>query len=338
MSDASFHVLHTDAPDLGAFEIERGLLEEAGASFELLPLADSTRLPERAREADALLVRSAPIPGELLAELPRCKVVVRYGVGLDTVDVEAATKHGIVVAHFPDFCQPEVANHAVLLLLACAKKLLPLDRAVRDGRWRPGPLAPMASIHGETLGLVGFGNIAREVATRGRALGCSVIAHDPYIAADAFEAAAVERVERLDELLARSDYVSLHVPLTPETHHLIGAEQLAAMRPNAVLINTSRGPVVDESALIEALDQSRIAAAGLDVFGEEPLPAGSPLTRMDNVVLTPHSASYSDEAFGELKRRAARAAIDVMQGRWPEIVANPTVQPRAPLAPREGAR
>ena len=338
MSDASFHVLHTDAPDLGAFEIERGLLEEAGASFELLPLADSTRLPERAREADALLVRSAPIPGELLVELPRCKVVVRYGVGLDTVDVEAATKHGIVVAHFPDFCQPEVANHAVLLLLACAKKLLPLDRAVRDGRWRPGPLAPMASIHGETLGLVGFGNIAREVATRGRALGCSVIAHDPYIAADAFEAAAVERVERLDELLVRSDYVSLHVLLTPETHHLIGAEQLAAMRPNAVLINTSRGPVVDESALIEALDQSRIAAAGLDVFGEEPLPAGSPLTRMDNVVLTPHSASYSDEAFGELKRRAARAAIDVMQGRWPEIVANPTVQPRAPLAPREGAR
>ncbi len=334
MSDQPFHVVHADARSLQGFEVERGLLEAAGATFELLQRGDSSPLGERAAGADALLVGSAAITGELLAELPRCQVVVRYGVGLDTVDVAAATDHGVVVAYFPDFCQPEVANHATLLLLACAKKLIVLDRAVRDGSWRPGPLEPMGSIHGETLGLVGFGAIARAVAIRGAALGCEVIAHDPYMDAAVFAEAGVTRIELLDELLERSDYVSLHVPLTPETVGLIGPQQLARMRPTATLINTARGPVVQQDALIEALREGRLAAAGLDVFEGEPLPADSPLTAMDNVVLTPHSASYSDRAFGNLKRRVAGAAIDVMEGRWPEIVANPEVTPRVALAAR----
>ena len=334
MPDQPFHVVHTDARSPQGFEIERELLEAAGATLELLPRGDRTPLAERAGGADALLVASAQITRELLEQLPRCRLVVRYGVGLDTVDLAAASEHGVVVAYFPDFCQPEVANHATLLLLACAKKLIVLDRAVRDGSWRPGPLEPMAAIHGETLGLVGFGAIAREVAVRGAALGCAVMAHDPYADAAAFSEAGVERVELLDALLERSDYVSLHVPLTPETAGLIGPEQLRRMRPTATLINTARGPVVQQDALIEALREGRLAAAGLDVFEEEPLPADSPLTALDNVVLTPHTASYSDEAFGNLKHRVAGAAIDVMQGRWPEIVANPQVTPRVALAAR----
>ncbi|MDA1062681.1 MAG: C-terminal binding protein [Chloroflexi bacterium] len=321
MPDEPFHVVHADARSASGFEIERELLEAAGATFELRLRDDPTPIAERAAGADALLVSSAQVSRALLEQLPRCRVVVRYGVGLDTVDVAAATDLGIVVAYFPDFCQPEVANHATLLLLACAKKLIVLDRAVRDGSWRPGPLEPMAAIHGETLGLVGFGAIAREVAVRGAALGCTVIAHDPYMDADVFEAAGVERVAHLDELLERADYVSLHVPLTAETTGLIGPDQLRRMRPTATLINTARGPVVQQDALIEALREGRLGAAGLDVFEEEPLPADSPLTAMHNVVLTPHTASYSDEAFGNLKRRVAGAAIAVMQGRQPEIVA-----------------
>ena len=186
---------------------------------------------------------SAQITRRVVESMPKCKLIIRYGVGLDTLDIPAATDHGIVVAHFPDFCQPEVANQTMLLLLACAKKLRLLDSAVRDGSWRPGPLGPMGPIGGETLGLVALGNIARAVVPRAKAFGLNVIAHDPYIGEGVFRAQGVERVETLHELLGRSDYVSVHTPLNPETRHLISDAELAAMKPTAYLINTSRGPV-----------------------------------------------------------------------------------------------
>ena len=191
--------------------------------------------------------------------LERCKLYVRYGVGLDSIDVPAATDNDIVVAYFPDYCQDEVANHTIMLLLASAKKLSLLDRTMRTGRWRPGGFGVMGPITGETLGLVGFGNIAREVVPRAQALGLQLIGCDPYIPDEPFTALGVERVESLDELLARSDYVSIHTPLTAETRHHFGRDQFGKMKPSAYLLNTSRGPVIDEEALVEALQEGQIA-------------------------------------------------------------------------------
>lgn len=327
--------VHVDKRPNASFDIEQRIVEAGGGRFAAISAASEDELIGHVREADAIIVSSARITRRVVEGMPRCKLIVRTGVGLDTLDIPAATDHGIVVAHFPDFCQPEVANQTMLLLLACAKKLYALDRAVRDGRWRPGPLGPMGAIGGQTLGLVALGNIARAVVPRARAFDLNVIAHDPYLGEGVFRAHGVERVETLRELLERSDYVSLHTPLTPETRHLIGEAELAAMKPTAFLINTSRGPVVDERALIAALDAGGIAGAGLDVFEREPLEAESPLARMENVVLMPHSASYSDESFESMRRRIGETIVGLMEGRWPRFVANPRVQPRAALPARD---
>lgn len=331
---APWLAVHVDRRPDAVYDVERRIVEAGGGRFTAASPAGEDELIRHVREADAIVVSSARITRRVVEAMPRCKLIVRTGVGLDTLDVPAATDHGIVVAHFPDFCQPEVANQTMLLLLACAKKLHALDKAVRDGRWRPGPLSPMGAIGGQTLGLVALGNIARTVVPRARAFDLHVIAWDPYLGEGVFRAHGVERVETLRELLERSDYVSLHTPLTPETRHLIGEAELAAMKPTAFLINTARGPVVDQEALIAALAAGRIAGAGLDVFEREPLEAESPLTRMEHVVLMPHSASYSDESFGSMKRRIGETIVGVMEGRWPRFTANPGVRPRAALPSR----
>jgi D-3-phosphoglycerate dehydrogenase len=327
----SLLVAHSDAferPE--AYAIERGVVEAAGGTLALTRGRTAEELIANLAGADAVLVSAAPISRAVAETLTDCKVVVRYGVGLDTLDIPALTDAGIVVAHLPDFCQPEVANHAIALLLAVAKKIVPLDRAVRSGAWRTGPLGPMQHLTGQTLGLIAYGAIARATAKRAAAFDLEVIAWDPY----ASDFTGAQRVDTLDELLARSDFVSVHTPLTPETHHLVNADVLAKMKPTAYLVNTSRGPVVDEAALVDALRAGTIAGAGLDVFEVEPLPAGSPLAELDNVVLLPHSASYSDRAFADLRRRVAEAAVEVcVHGRWPQFVPNrTTVKPKVPLS------
>ncbi|MBH77924.1 MAG: hydroxyacid dehydrogenase [Dehalococcoidia bacterium] len=331
----TYLVVHVDKRPNVSFEIEQGIIEDGGGKFIATSSSDEDQLIANVRDADVILVSSAQITRRVVESMPKCKLIIRYGVGLDTLDIPAATDHGIVVAHFPDFCQPEVANQTMLLLLACAKKLRLLDSAVRDGSWRPGPLAPMGPIGGETLGLVALGNIARAVVPRAKAFGLNVIAHDPYLGEGVFRAQGVEQITTLEELLRRSDYVSVHTPLNAETRHLIGAAELAAMKPTAYLINTSRGPVVDEEALIEALDGRQIAGAGLDVFEREPLSTESPLARMENVVLMPHSASYSDQSFESMRRRVGDTVVGLMEGNWPQFVANPGVQPRAALPARD---
>ncbi len=315
----SFTVVHADAFEPpGTYDIERAVVQAAGGTLVLSRAADQAELIANLADADAVLVSSAAITSDVAAAL-RAEVVVRYGVGLDTLDIAALTRAGIVVAHLPDFCQPEVANHVFALLLACVKKVVPLDRAVRSGVWRPGPLAPMPHLTGQTLGLVGYGNIARAVARRAVGFDLEVLAWDPYVT----DFSDATRVDALSELLGRADFVSLHTPLTAETHHLMNAETLSLMRPGAYLINTSRGPVVSEEALVAALRTGRLAGAGLDVFETEPLPRTSPLVELDNVVLLPHSASYSDRAFAELRRRVAEAAVDVcVRRRWPQFVPN----------------
>ena len=320
-------IVHTGAAPGTVLVEEPQVLNVPDVEFVLRGKCSTpAQLIEAVRDADAALCSSEPFTREVFANAPRLKVVVRYGIGVDTIDLEAATEHGVVIANFPDFCIDEVANHALVLLLDCAKKITRLDRTLREKGWAAArnALTPMGTIHHQVVGLVGFGNIGQELAQRALALKMQVIAYDPYVAADVFEKMGVEQVS-LQEVAQRSDFVSVHVPLTAETRGLIDATFLQAMRPSAYLINTSRGPVVNEGELIAALRDGTIAGAALDVYQTEPIPLDHPLCQFDNVVLTPHSASYADATFASMRRRVAQSALAVVRGGLPEFVANPAV-------------
>jgi D-3-phosphoglycerate dehydrogenase len=278
------------------------------------------------RDADVALCGGEPYTREVFAGAPRLKMVIRYGVGVDTIDLDAATEHGVVVGYLPDFCIEEVANHALMLMLACAKKVRQLDETLRRCGWAEckAMQSPMGSLHGETVGLIAFGQIARAMARRCQVLNMKVIASDPFVAPEVFAAAGVEAVD-LDELAARSDYVSCHLPLGPGTRGFIGADFFRRMKAGAYFINTSRGAVVVEADLIAALQEKRIAGAGLDVFEVEPISPDHPLCAMPQVILTPHSASYADSTMATQRRRIGRDALRVLDGGLPEFVANPAV-------------
>jgi D-3-phosphoglycerate dehydrogenase len=282
-----------------------------------------------------VLVASASITAGLLDQLPELQLIIRCGVGIDTLDIPAATARGIVVAHYPDYCQPEVANHATMLLLAVARKLLEHDRSIRQGRYRGVPMGVSAPIFGETMGIVGLGNIGRQFAQRAKALGMEVIAYDPYLGDDVFAGLRIERAASLADLLRRADHVSIHAPLTPETRHMFGRDQFALMKPTSILVNTARGPIVDEAALVNALRSRQIAGAGIDVFEAEPVAADSPLLAFENVALTPHSAFYSERSNRRIKHLIGKTVVAFMQGRWPDEFASipnrREVKPRADL-------
>jgi D-3-phosphoglycerate dehydrogenase / 2-oxoglutarate reductase len=278
------------------------------------------------READVALCGDEPYTREVFAGAPKLKMVMRYGVGVDTVDLEGATEYGVVVGYLPDFCIEEVANHALMLMLACAKKVRQLDATMRVSGWGEARalLSPMEAIHHETVGLIAFGNIARAMARRCRALNMKVIAFDPFVAPEIFEQEGVESVG-FDELAARSDYVSCHLPLTPHTNGLIGAGFFNQMKPTAYFINTGRGPVVKEADLVAALQEKRIAGAGLDVYETEPISKEHPFCAMPQVTLTPHTASYADSTMATQRRRVGRDTLSVLEGGLPDFIANPRV-------------
>ncbi len=331
---AQFKVVQTSAPPGATLANEReGLAEFADCLVSYGNLDTPETIIEHCKDADALLVPGSKFTPDVIDQLEHCRVLVRYGVGYDTIDVPAASAHNLVVVNIPDFCLPEVANHALALLLDCAKKITRQDRWIRTGAWgdRSGAfrspfLSPMGQIHGETMGLVGFGQIAREFYRRLVPLDMRVIAFDPYLPPERAAALGVELLP-LEDVLSQSDYVSIHTPLTPETRHFINAERIALMKPTAYLINTSRGPVVDEQALIAALQSGRIAGAGLDVFEIEPLPKDSPLMGMDNVVLVPHTASYADITFDIMQRRVGEEAARALRGQMPNTPVNPQIRP-----------
>ncbi len=278
------------------------------------------------QDADVSICYHEPYTGEVLANVPRLKAVIRTGVGVDTVDLGAATDYGIVIANFPEFCTREVANHAIVLMMACAKKVGLFDRTLRAKGWGAARdlRSPMGPIHDETLGLIAFGNIARAVAKVAQALDMKVIAHDPFVDAAVFEEAGVESVS-LEELAARSDYVSCHLPLNDHTRGMLDAAFFSRIKPTAYFINTGRGGVVKEADLIAALQSGQIAGAGLDVFESEPMGPDHPFLAMDNVVLTPHTASYADETFGTRDRDVGLTALTILEGNVPRWVANPAV-------------
>jgi D-3-phosphoglycerate dehydrogenase len=290
---------------------------------------------EAAKEADAIITSEAQITRRVMEALPKCKAIIRYGHGFDTVDVDAATDNHIVVANNP-FGTEEVSNHAITLLLACAKKLILLNNDIKQGRWGEvnGALAPMGSIYGQTLGVIGCGLIGRMTSRKAQCFGLKILGYDPYVDKSLAKEYGITLVS-LPELLKESDFVSVHTLLNKETRHLIGEEEFKQMKPSAYFINTSRGPVVDEPALIKALQEKCIAGAGLDVFEKEPIDADNPLLKMDNVVVTPHSASYSDAAFERNRRGVGQRAASVVSGRWPKNVVNKTVKPKVNLVKKD---
>jgi D-3-phosphoglycerate dehydrogenase len=269
-----------------------------------------------ARDADAILVTYAKLPGELLRELRRCKAIGRFGLGVDNIDTKTAAELGIVVTYVPDYCMHEVSDHAMALLLALARKIPFSNKLVQSGRWEMPAVAPLRRLSGQVLGLIGLGNIPRALAPKARAFGFDVIAYDPYAAKDVFASCGVEAVS-LETLLTRSDAISVHAPLTPATRGLMDAAAFARMKPGAVIVNTARGPLIDEGALLAALDSGRLGGAALDVVATEPLPKDSPLLGRDNVILTPHTAFYSVEALDELQTKCASDVASVLSGQPP---------------------
>ena len=285
-------------------------------------------------EAQGVLIRGRPRSTDtLMAALPRLRVVGRHGVGLDTVDLAAATRLGIAVVHAPGSNAQAVAEHALMLMLCCVKHTRKIERLTRDGDFSARHVVENTELSGKTLGIVGVGNIGRRVARFAGALGMRVLGYDPYVPAEEVRRRGAEPVESLAALLPQVDVLTCHTPLTAETRHMIDEKTLALLRPGAVFVNTSRGPVHDERALFEALARGHLTAAGLDVFEEEPSPVDNPLFGLDNVVCTSHVAGVTKEAHRGAALQVTGEMLRVLRGERPEVLANPEVWPR-PARPR----
>jgi D-3-phosphoglycerate dehydrogenase len=307
-------------------------LMKSGAELEIADCSCETDLVEQAADADAILTYGAHMTRSVMEKLPNCKVIVRYGIGYDTIDVDAATDNNILVVNIPDFCTEEVSNHAIALILACSKKIVMLNNILKRDGWMEAVSiqSPMSSIYGQTLGIIGCGNIGRATARKAQCFGFRIIGYDPYVDRSLAKESGINLVG-IAELLGGSDYISVHTALNAETRHLIGAKEFEQMKPTAYLINTARGAVVDEPALITALREGQIAGAALDVFEKEPVDPENPLLKMDNVIVLPHTASFSDDAFRRLRTCVGQEAARVLNGRWPKNVVNKDVKPKIDL-------
>lgn len=305
--------------DFGDVDIERAIVEEAGLELVAAQCKTEDEVIAAARDASAVIAQYATIGRRAIDALTRCRVIARYGTGVDIVDVEAATRRGILVTNVPnDWCEDEVADHAMALLLTAARRIRDYDRATRAGVWRWQSGQPIHRLRGRVLGLLSFGAIARAIAARAAGFGLRVIASDPYVARGELVAHGATPVS-LDELIAQSDYLVVQAPLTPETHGLIDEERLRRMKPGAVLVNTARGPIVNDRALHRALKEGWIAGAALDDIEEEPAKRRdwkptNPLFELDNVILTPHAAYYSEESMRTVRDFAAREVVRVLTG------------------------
>jgi D-3-phosphoglycerate dehydrogenase len=310
-------VVITDC-DHGSIQEEKEEFGRIGAELVLAQVQREEDLVQACHEADGLLNQYAPLTRKVLANLPKCKVIARYGVGVDSIDLKAATDLGIIVANVPDYCIDEVADQVLGLFLALVRKTVFLDQEVKSNQWDFRHGRPIHRIRGKVLGLIGCGRIGLEVGRRISAFGVRVMAFDPYLEK------SPEGIELADlgTVLKDSDLISIHCPLNKSTFHLIDEKAFQKMEKKPLLINTSRGPIVDERALIQALREELISGAGLDVLEKEPPDPENPLLKMENVVLSPHIGFYSEESISELKRRTAKNVSDVLLGKWPDSVVN----------------
>ncbi len=329
----------SEAFDLSSLEQQSRAALLAGGTVVRYTGSSTAELVQALQDVDAVMVQGHGFDPAAFAHMGlhgRCKGMVSFGHGFDHIDLDAATRNGVILANTASFGTEEVSNHTMMHFLVCSRKFVLHDKMVRSGGWTRKQLGPMGHVLGQVFGIVGLGDIGRAVARKARAFGLQVIAYDPYVASwDALEH-GVEMVDSLDTLCRRSDYVSVHVYLNPETRHLISRKELAAMKPTAYLINCARGGVVDEAALIEALQQGRLAGAGLDVFEKEPVDPANPLLRMDNVSLTNHYASYSEVAWERAQTQLGEEAVRIATGMWPMSLINPDVRHVVP--PRAAAR
>ncbi|MEW6227532.1 MAG: C-terminal binding protein [Bacillota bacterium] len=342
MGNGGFKAVRLNARTFPVIPEELSELEKVGATLVCIEGATPGEILDEARDADAVLTVSAKLRKDVIDHLERCRVVSRYGIGVDYIDIDALTGKGIILTNVPDFCVHEMADHTMALILGITRQLVKMDEITRSGAWSNRLVYPTRRLAGKRLGFVAFGKIPRAVAERAKPFGLELWAYDPYVDPREAEKRSVDLVSSLEELLRGCDFVSVHTPLTEETRHLIGEAELRMMKPTAVLVNTSRGAVVDEDALVRALQERWIAGAALDVyehidvFVERDAKPVSPLTGLDNVVLTPHVGAISDESLQDLQVRAARQAAQVLSGRWPDNVVNKGVVPRYPLAGQPG--
>jgi len=317
MAGPNWKVVITDCdhPDI---EEEKKLFARIGAELIWAQAKEEKEILLACRDADGLLNQYALMTRRVLENLPRCKVIARYGVGVDSIDLRAATDLGIVVVNVPDYCVDEVALQSVTLLLSLVRKTVFFDQKVRSGQWDFRQGIPISRIRGKTLGLVGCGKIGLEVAKMMSGMGVRVMAFDPYLQK---AAGGIELVD-LDTLFREADFISVHCPLNDSTRHLIGEKAFRHMEKRPLIVNTSRGPIIDETALIAALKEGRVSGAGLDVLEQEPPDPKSPLLAMENVIFSPHVGFYSEESIRELNRRTAEGVADVLLGKWPRSVVN----------------
>lgn len=291
----------------------KAALARLNPTYRMAKSVNADDIVAAARDADAVLVTYAKLTREVLTQFTRCKAIGRFGLGVDNIDLVAAKEKGMAVNYVPDYCIREVSDHAMALLLALVRKIPLSNKLVQSGRWEMPAVVPIRRIEGTVLGLVGFGHIPRLVAPKAQAFGIRVIASDPYAKPEVFKTAGVESVD-FDTLLQSSDYVSVHAPLLPATRGMMNAAAFAKMKKGACIVNTARGPLIDEPALIATLDSGQIGGAGLDVVASEPLAKDSPLLGRDNVIISPHTAFYSIEALNELQTKCATDVARVLSG------------------------
>ncbi len=299
-----------------SLDLAKAALKRIDFELRMAKSANADDILAVARDADAILVTYAKLTGDLIRQLTRCKAIGRFGLGVDNIDLPAAAEKGITVSYVPDYCIHEVSDHAMAMLLALARKIPLSNKLVQGGRWEMPAVVPIHRLTGRVLGLVGFGNIPRMLAPKAKAFGLRVVTHDPFVKPDALKAAGVEGVS-FDRLLAMSDFISVHAPLLPATRDLLNAAAFGKMKKGALIVNTARGPLIDEAALIAALDSGHLGGAALDVVTTEPLAKDSPLLGRDNVILTPHTGFYSVEALQELQTKCASDVARVLSGEPP---------------------
>ena len=307
-----------------SIEPERQVLAEIGAELIAAETGEEAELLTLAPTMDGILTCWKPVREPVIATATKCQVIGRCGIGLDNIDVEAATEHGIVVTNVPAYCVDEVSDHAMGLLLACVRKIPRFDRAIREGRWDQNVGPAMRRIRGKTLGVIGFGRIGRSIVPKAKAFGLTINVCSPRTAPELIQQHGAQKVS-FPELLGTSDFITIHAPLTSETEHLFSEAEFRAMKPTAFLINTSRGGIVDTTALTIALRNGDIAGAGLDVLETEPPNQNEELLTLENVVVTPHAAFISEESILDLEVTAAKCVVQVLRGQLPASVVNPSV-------------
>ena len=325
---ADYKVVVTDyiLPDL---EIEKEMLAAAGAELAPGQCRTASEVIELAHDADAILnTYYEPLDETVFASCPKLRIVVRYGVGVNTINIPDATRHGIMVANVPDYCQDEVSDHAIALWLSLARKIVLANDKIHRGEWDLKPLEPMCNLRGQTAGIIGLGRIGRRVARKLDAFGVELLFTDPYVGKEADLGGVDCRKVEMEELCRASDAIFIHAPANEETHHMLNAECFAQMEKCPFVINTARAPLVHTEALVAALQQGQVRGAGLDLVEGEQLPADHPLLHFDNVVITPHVAWYSEDSKVSLRQRATQEIIRVLQGGKPRSLLNPEATPK----------